>query len=125
SSVVINHDAVYVALEGHGVWRIENPEFAPIATYFEPASTSNLGRLVSADGRSVISADVDVLIREPAPCPRAAADCLPIKTSVKTESDGSVPMPSAVSQGRVSGRVVELVFEGQADLAPTFRTFTP
>lgn len=123
SSAVIDHDGVYVSLEGRGVWRIENPEFAAIATFFEPA-TASLGRLRAANGSDVGSMIVEVVIREPQVCTHPAPDCAPIRTIVTTAADGSVPLPSGVAPGRVSGRVVDLVFAGVANLAPSRRTFT-
>jgi hypothetical protein len=123
SSAAINHDGVYVSLEGHSVWKIANPEFAPEATYFRDPVANDLGVLMAADQTVVANALVDVLIRESGPCVRAPSDCLPIKTTVTTGSDGVVPIPGTLSLARVSGRIVELNSFGSKTLAPGLRIF--
>jgi hypothetical protein len=102
---------------------IANPEFAPEATYFRDPVANDLGALMAADQTVVANAPVDVLIRESGPCYRAASDCLPIKATVTTGSDGVVPLPNTVSLARAVGRIVELNSLGSKTLAPALRIF--
>lgn len=60
SSVAIDHEAVYVALEGRSIYQIRAYEFAPRATYFsrDGLTGRQIARLLRANGSPLVSATV-------------------------------------------------------------------
>ncbi len=117
SSVAIDHNAVFVSLEGGGVWRIGSYTTAPLATYFarDGLPSGQLARLSRSDGVHDGGHTVHVVV--------TLADGQPVyEGDIVTDATGQIAAPSILSPA--PGKyLVHLAYAGVAGPATTKASF--
>jgi hypothetical protein len=111
SSVAIDADAVYVGLEGGGIWRIRSYDQAPIASYFvrDSLPAGQLARLVASDGSHAGGRQVRVVVTLRDGTPQFDA-------YEATDASGGLTVPSSL-QGTPPGISSISPLAAQRDLA--------
>jgi len=120
SSVGIDHQGIYVAMEGRSIHRIGAYEFAPMATYFsrDGLGATQVARLMKADGGPVAAANVTVSC--------ATEDgVLLFQGVVTSDAAGVISFPLSIASSGTY--VVHLDYSGKTSLASatTSLLFTP
>ncbi len=111
ASVGIDHEAVYVPLEGRSLWRVNSYEFAPLASYFsrDGLTLPQAARLLRADGAALGGAVVQVTLT-------GEDGAVLFQGAVPADGAGILTLPGApLPHGNY---VLHLDFTGAAGVAP-------